>query len=375
MAHQFRALFSEFERKLNEYVSEISDDTEELHGLPYPFVASSLNQQQALFYLDTFFTNLGLIRLKKVELARHNVENLIFLFRKRGFVPESNRKDSNHAILPLLPWMVRDIYRATGDKEWLRRLLPDVYKEFQTLTDKNHKTSSGLYRYMENEMEANRPDSSHTIMWYNSPRFEHRYSLNPIDLNAILYRNALIIYDLQKEVDGSGDKTLQNRADQIKQQLELCWDSDQHFYFDNNFQTKELSPVKSLAGFVPLFVKGVDSTRAQQMQEHLTSFLQPGGLSCYAKTSSSKWQDICVPPYFYLTIKGMFNYDFMEDAADLATNWLKMVKNIWQEMDELWEWYNVKEQTAQPTPSLENHPSLGWTMGTYVALVDDLGLE
>ena len=65
----------------------------------------------------------------------------------------------------------------------------------------------------------------------------------------------------------------------------------------------------------------------------------------------------------------------MEDAADIGTNWLTMVHDIYEQTGELWEWYNVKDKNTISQQGLPNSPILGWTAGTYIALLDTLGLE
>jgi len=199
MAHNFHALLPELKDRIQkDFVREIVEDTEELSGVPYPYVTPGSSKKDALYYWDSYFINLGLIRLKLVDLARHNVENIIYLQRKLGYVPCSNRKNKTwRPVLPLLPWFVRDIYRATGDKDWLSRMLPAVLDEFHFWTTKPHTTPVGLYRYV-------KPDGSD----FKSIRFSDVDNINPIDLNAMLYRNALLIYDLQIETDGNGDKHL-----------------------------------------------------------------------------------------------------------------------------------------------------------------------
>ena len=379
MAQNYHSLIPEIKQRIKEeMICETLSDTDELVGLPNPYVVPGKDKHGAQYYWDTYFINLGLIRMKMIDYARRNVENLIFLQRKFGFVPASNKKDMlNFSQPPLLPWMVRDIYRATGDKPWLRRMLPDVEKEFRHWISKTHSSPSGLYRYRDgsDESAASQAESG----WSGSPRFANGSGVNPVDLNALIYRNAKLIYDLQKEVDGKGDHQMTQKAEQLKRLMDLCWDEDQGFYFDNDFKNKRLSPIKSLAGFVPMFVKMVDEERAKRLHSHLKDFALPGGLSCTDKdygNPNTPWNyPLCYAPYIYFTIKALLDYDMLEDAADIGTNWLSMVSDIYKKTGEFWEWYNVKEKSVEPLDGVENTPIMGWTAGTYIALVDALGLD
>lgn len=384
MSNNYHSLIPDIKRRIkDEFVQETPSDTDELLGLPYPYVVPGAGKVAALYYWDTYFINMGLIKIRMTEQARHNVENLIFLLRRHGgYVPASNHKSMlDHSHLPLLPWMVRDVYRATGDKEWLRRILPDVVKEFQFWTTKPHTTPTGLYRYLAGEkaeggqVKATEAESG----WIGSPRFDDARNYNPIDLNAILYRNAKIIYDLQIEADGKGDQKIIEKSKQIKKMTEMCWDEKEGFYFDNDFSSNRLGKVKSLAGFMPLFVEMIDEKRAARMQQQLKNFTCPGGLAItdqYYDTPPSVWNyPVVCAPYIYFVIKGLCDFDFMEDAADIGTNWLDMVAEIYKDTDNLWEWYNVKDKSIAKPSSVKNAAIMGWTAGTYIALIDVLGLD
>ncbi|RPH98442.1 MAG: hypothetical protein EHM72_12810 [Calditrichaeota bacterium] len=223
MVPKFQSLFPVLkERTEKELIREIVEDTELLIGLPYPYVTPGVDKLDALYYLDTYFINLGLLKLKLVNLAKHHVENLVVLQRRFGFIPASNLKSMTFtSSLPLLPWMVRDVYRATGDKEWLSRILADVIKEFQHWTSAPHVTPSGLYRFYDHG--PGHADARDSGCGLPARRFKQAENYNPVDLNALLYRNAKLIYDLQVEADGSGDQQLLTKAESIKKLFHLLW--------------------------------------------------------------------------------------------------------------------------------------------------------
>jgi alpha,alpha-trehalase len=357
--------------------------SEELLDLPYAYVTPGRGKKSALYYWDTYFINLGLIRLQILDLARYNVENLIYLMRKFGYVPASNLKSMlGYSNPPLLPWMVRDVYRATGDKEWLSRVLPDITREYHVWTNAPHTTSVGLYRYAPETGDETEPHAVAALEsgWGGSLRFgAEAFSVNPVDLNALLYRNALILYDLQIEVEGRGDEVLLKKSDNIQKRMEVCWDNQREFYFDNNFAHKSLSAIRSLAGLMPLFVEMVQPERAQKLVESLKLFNAPGGLYSTEENHTEKhtaWTwPLCYAPYMFFVIKGLCDYEFMEDAADIGENWLTMVKETYKSTGELWEWYNAAEKCAARPQSVKNNSIMGWTAGVYIALLDTLGLE
>lgn len=379
MSQKFQTLVPELKERIqNELIREQTEDTEQLIGVPYPFVTPGKQKHDALYYWDTYFINLGLIRLKLVDLARHNAENLIVLQRKFGYVPLSNlHATSQMSSLPLLPWIIRDVYRATGDKDWLSRMLPDVVQEFNYWTSKPHTTPVGLYRFVDDaKPEGEQP---HKPCWIRSVRFDEIDQYNPVDLNALLYRNALLIYDLQLEADGQGDKSLLQKSEHIKKMFNVFWDGDQQFYFDNNYVEKQTSGIKSLAGYMPLFVKMAEQVTAEKLQQHIKDFMAPGGITvtdkAYDQVNSAWSYPLSCAPYIYFVVKGLSDYEFMEDAADIGKNWLQMVYDVYKQTGDMWEWYNVEDKSNRSPKGVENTPILGWTAGTYIALLDTLGLE
>ncbi|MBN1464658.1 hypothetical protein JXA02_02775 [candidate division KSB1 bacterium] len=368
------------ERFEKELVREMPNDTDQLIGLPNAYVTPGKEKRDALYYWDTYFINLGLIRLKLIDLARYNAENLIFLQRKFGFVPASNSKSSgSQPTLPLLPWIIRDVYRATGDKDWLSRMLPDVINEFHYWTMKPHTTPVGLYRFTSEQNNGSiTSESSAESCWLRSIRFAKYENYNPVDLNALLYRDAILIHDLQIEADGKGDSSLLQKSEHIKKMFPIFWNEEKRFYFDNNFAEKRLSDIKTVAGYMPLFVELIDQKQADTLQKHLTDFVAPGGITTtdmdYENNSGRSYPLLCAPS-LYFVIKGLSDYEFMEDAADIGANWLTMVHDLYEETGEMWEWYNVQDRSIASPKGVRNTPILGWTAGTYVALLDTLGLE
>jgi len=382
MGHHFHALIPELKRRIREEcVRETPSDTTDLVGVPYPYIIPGKGKIPALYYWDSYFIILGLLRMRMIDLARHTVDNLVFLQRQLGFIPYANAKSMlSYSAPPMLAWMVRDVYRTTGDKEWLRRLLPDVLHEYHFWTSKPHTTITGLYRYSSNKADAQSDDADSLVEsgWAGSRRFSDARQCNPIDLNCLLYRNAKLIHDFQVEVEGKGDDRLVEKSEQIKKLLDICWEDRDGFYYDYDYLKKRTCPAKTLAGFMPLFVEMMDDRRARRLAQQLKLFIAPGGLAASERAVASLAAPWSYPlgyaPYLYTTIKGLCDYEMMEDAADIGTNWLHLVTEQYEKTGELWEWYNVADKSIA-CQDLENGACLGWTAGVYIAVVDLLGLD
>ena len=80
---------------LNEYlekgwdatVRHNTEDNGTLIGLPYPYTVPGLKDMfDEIYYWDTYFANKGLIISGRVELAKNNCQNMLYLVEKFGFI-------------------------------------------------------------------------------------------------------------------------------------------------------------------------------------------------------------------------------------------------------------------------------------------------
>ncbi|KAL6906457.1 hypothetical protein ACP4OV_004058 [Aristida adscensionis] len=83
-----------------------------------------------VYYWDSYWVIRGLLVSKMYDTAKEIVLNLVYLVEKYGFVLNGARSYyTNRSEPPLLSSMVLDIYRATGDLSFLRRVFPALLKE------------------------------------------------------------------------------------------------------------------------------------------------------------------------------------------------------------------------------------------------------
>ncbi|KAL6642810.1 hypothetical protein ACP70R_020991 [Stipagrostis hirtigluma subsp. patula] len=83
-----------------------------------------------VYYWDSYWVVRGLLVSKMYETAKDIVLNLVYLVEKYGFVLNGARSYyTNRSEPPLLSSMVLDIYKATGDLNFVRRTFPSLLKE------------------------------------------------------------------------------------------------------------------------------------------------------------------------------------------------------------------------------------------------------
>lgn len=96
-------------------------DSQTLIGLPRPYTVPSVSQTfQELYYWDTYFTNEGLVRDGRLDLAKNNTEDMLYLVDRYGYMPNGSRTwYLNRSQPPFLCMMVDRVFEQTGDTDWL----------------------------------------------------------------------------------------------------------------------------------------------------------------------------------------------------------------------------------------------------------------
>jgi len=240
-----------------------TEDKGDLIGMPFPYTVPCPQgkEMQNIFYWDVYFINIGLIRQGFVDLAKNNVDNLLYLVERYGYIPNGNRTFFlNRSQPPFLGLMIRDIFDATQDKKWLTDSFSIWKKEYE-FWDQNRKTPAGLTRHLhhstnknllrfyedelvcrikfnlQNENDkieiANHYLAEAETGWDFTPRFHQRAAdFIQVELNCILYlceQNAAYFSDILELKD---TEVWRDRAEKRKELiLELLWNESESFFY------------------------------------------------------------------------------------------------------------------------------------------------
>jgi len=220
-------------------------DTLGRFALPKPFSVPCIRGGfQDMFYWDTYFTNAGLLIDGDVWQSRNNIEDVAAMIERFGYMPNATSEGmKNRTQPPLFSMMVKDYYDATGDKDFLRRMLPVLEKEYDFWM-KNRLAPNGLNRYGHNEpdkgelekffgkvagrvrIDGSKMSSDERVAagahllaeaesgWDFNPRFDGRcMDFNQVDLNAFLYEMERNQAQFMRELGMEGAKEWDARAD------------------------------------------------------------------------------------------------------------------------------------------------------------------
>lgn len=361
-------------------------------GLPNKYLAPN-NEifKFDMFYWDSYFTILGLVKDNRLKLAKGMVENFVYLWNRFKIVPMRNRYyNLGTSQIPFLSSMAFEVYEAGGaDKAWLARVLKVCEEELlqywmnEKLTEK-HMVYKGLSRYCDHYITH--LGAEHESGWDMTSRFHDRcLDYLPVDLNCCLYKYETDLargYKLMKKY--SKAKKFEDAAKKRKKtMIGLMWNEKEKFFFDYNRHKKQHSHFYSAAGFYPLWAKLCSRQQAAKMIRHALPRLEyDGGISNTQAEGISPdikqhdhpngW-----PHQHWIIVKGLLNYGYKEEAMRIGKKWLDMNLKVFLETGKMWEKYDVVHQQ----PGVFNpdryitQSGFGWTNAVFLRLVEELGLR
>ncbi len=377
-----------------------TEDEGNLIGLPKPYTVPSISGHfQEMYYWDTYFTNVGLILSDRLELAKNNTENIGYMINKYGYMPNGNRTYYlSRSQPPFFTLMVREVYEAERDKEWLREMYKAGVKEYdfwmtQRITD------SGLNRYygtiLKERVDATAQGICQRIKidcpedvnecykmaefsltvcesgWDCNSRFGLRnYEFNWIELNCLLFGMEENLAFFADELGLESD--WQQKADHRKELLnKLCWNEKMGMFADYDFVNKKSSDFVSCASFYAMFTGLCTETQAAKTVKLLDKLEQEFGVACCEKRDDLMDLQWDYPHGWaclhHVIISGLKRYGYIDDARRIAKKYCETVERNFEITNNIWEKYNVV--TGEVSRTKENMiptSMMGWSAGIYL---------
>lgn len=376
-----------------------NDPTKVLIGLPKPYSVSGFdNVFQEMYYWGTYFTNVGLIISERVEQARNNVDDMVYLIHKLGFVPNANRKwGATRSQPPFLSQMVRDVYEVSRDKRWLQKCYTALKKEHE-FWQIRRMTETGLNRYFGEDTDleycvkhyckrlhldypqdptmfeeyAYAFQAGAESGWDFSSRvgiFSHHF--NWLDLNCMLYNIEINMGYFAKELSNGESEIWHTQANERKSIMnDLLWNEDVGAFCDYDFVNKKQSSMISLAMIFPLYVGIATCEQAQKTVKILKKLEFEYGLSsCEPREDllSLQWDyPHAWPCLQMIAIKALIKYGYYEDAKRIAQKYIDVADKNFATTNQLWEKYNAVTGEVSKTKEYTTPPMMGWSAATYL---------
>ena len=380
------------------------DTPDSLIGMPFPYtVPCAEGMFNEIYYWDTFFTNAGLIEDGKVEQARFNTSDLLYLVQRYGFVPNGNRLwYLNRSQPPYLARMVADVFDASPDTLWLAAAWQVLELEYAFwMTERaapcglNHYggtaptdkvlqgfiSSAGArmrtdFRALGWDEEQLRTFGLHCIAecesgWDYNPRFERRCAdFCPVDLNANLFGMEKIMQRFAT-ILGKDPSIWEKRAESRRELIRrYLYDAASGQWFDYDYVAGERSQVVSAAVFSLLFNEVLAPGEAATVRSMLPALEYRGGLAVCADAPYQydyQWSyPNAWPPTTFIAVEGLLRYGYRRDARRLARKYIRSTTRAFRQTGQLWEKTDCRSGQLPVDREYGTPAMLGWTAGTFV---------
>lgn len=375
------------------------EDDSTLVGLPYPYIVPATAsaggfQFEEQYYWDSYFTALGLHDEKHRVLIEGMLENLLFMFRRFGLIPNASRMYfTGRSQPPVLTSFIFHVYETYDkDTDWLRQKIDVAKEEYERvwMSTKHptwHNVHKGLSRYYDINVLHDLAEAESG--WDMTPRFERKcLDFLPVDLNALLYKYETDFAQADTILnDNKQAQKWQDRAQRRKDAMnELMWGRLRGFYFDYNYQRKVLGDTWSLAGFYPMWAGMVSEQQAKRIVDNLHRFEKKGGLSATMRplidtsmlfgSLKAQWaHPNGWAPLHYFVVEGLKQYGYHEEARRIAVAWVKTNLDWFSRYGVFLEKYNVVNPRKKPLEGVyPSQTGFGWTNAVFVKFVRDFGL-
>lgn len=385
--------------------------------LPHYYFTPNDGKFTHIFYWDSFFMFRGLMGTKKEWLIKNMVENFAYLFDNFHIIPNFSAPASmGRSQPPFFSSMILDSYLSPLNKnnpytlrglkkywhlffrkKWLRKMTNIAQDEYKTVwIDEdnvyNHRVKGYvLSRYGDRDI-GYAHSSELESGWDMTSRFYNRCDhYLPIDLNSYLFKyekDFAFISGLFKEKKEKNywDHRAAKRREEI---IKYMWDSDEGFFYDYNYDAKQIGHYFSLASFMPLWAGIATPHQAERMMKHFKKFETPYGLVIGAEMSLAKpidytniqqryhpaIKEIIKPkqwdypniwsPLEYLTVIGLLKYGYIEDAKRIMTNSVKTHARLYRKYKTFFE--KIKGTDGEPASSFHytGQQGFGWTNAVF----------
>lgn len=397
-------LYNQVKLELSECIANnrediIPEDGDAYFGLPKPYsVPTPGNCFHEMYYWDTYFTNVGLLQVGNIELAKNNVENIAYLIDRFGFMPNASRtRYLHHSQPPFFAQMVKEIYETSQDKTFLATAYASMKKEHayfkNNRTFENGLSHYGFYATNPELLETRKnkwklrtglePEADIHINvgnfigycesgWDCNPRWErHSFLYASPDLNSLLWNLESRLAEFA-EILGTGEsEDWQKAADQRKASMNaFLWNEERGFFADRQAETGTYGEIFSAAALYPLYFGIASEEQAKRTVENLPLLERKFGLvSCeeYKGEGTFQWGAPNLWPCIqWMAVGALERYGYHEDARRIAQKYVDLVETAEQKTGQLWEKYNADTGLIDVASEYDTPPMMGWTAGVYL---------
>ena len=198
----------------------------------------------------------------------------------------------------------------------------------------------------------------------------------PVCLNSLLYKYERDMAHFAALLGRPAEATEWNRRAAARRTAinKYLWNSTQGMFYDYNFTNQKQSTYNYITTFYPLWAGLASQQQAAALRNHLSLFEHDGGLAMSDTNSGTQWDlPFGWAPTSWLTIKGLAQYGFTEEASRIARKFSQTILQNFLNDATIREKYNVVSGSANvavATGYKSNVVGFGWTNGVYLRMHD-----
>ena len=287
---------------------------------------------------DLYFDSIHLSHWGVSRYARTNVEAFLDTQRASGFVPRSLLTPRlRDQFKPFLAQTALLNCRQTGNFGWLAGRYYGALKK------------SVDYWFWHCDFDKNGlcvwDGAGHSGMDNHFRRLgvDGSMSTEGVDLNCYLLRELRALAEIARSLGKTSDAAgFDRHAEQLAAKIDATfWDEADGFYYDRHERTGDPVRIKSVAGFVPLWLGVAPPERAERLvREHLLNpdeFWLKHPVACWSKSEPDyyqqrkadecNWRGTTWIPTNYMVFQGLRRYGFEAEARELAWKTFDLVLN------------------------------------------------
>ncbi len=405
-----RALWSELERPPAQAQASALD-------IAHPHVVPG-GRFREIYYWDSFFTMLGLVRDGRRDLARGMVDAMTDLIEHYGYVPNGTRTyylgrsqpPLFHMMVALLDdaepelaerrlramkrehawWMIsadtvnanetahRVARLADGslvNRYWDPKSTPreESWREDNATANASDRVAEEVFRDLRAGAESGWDFSSR---WLDAPQLAsiRTTSLAPIDLNALLF-------GLETAIAEHGDPADAQHYGQLARTRQAAidrhfWNPDGGYFSDFDLTLGKRRPHSSAAALTPLLVGMATQAQADATAEYVSRhYLAPGGLRTTLVATGEQWD---MPngwaPLQWIAVSGLRRYGHDALGSEIARRWVATVDQTYRRSGLLYEKYDVEACAVGAGGEYAPQTGFGWTNGVTADFLDTLAI-
>jgi len=369
-----------------------------------------------VYYWDSFFTMLGLMRDGEGPLANEVVEALTGLIEDHGHIPNGARTyflgrsqpPVFHLMVELLAdarpevaqrrlaamkrehawWMDgadvigpgerhRHVARLSDgtlvNRYWDSRALPreESWREDVATAAASGRVPEEVYRDLRAGAESGWDFSSR---WLRGRELSsiRTTAIAPVDLNALLYGLETAI-----AAGSSGEEARRYRELAGARRAALqghFWNAEAGLFADVDLDEEAISPVLSAAALTPLLVGAASEDQADATAETVQrDWLAPGGLRTTLVDSGEQWdRPNGWAPLQWMAVTGLRRYGHHALALDIARRWIATVETAYRNTGLIYEKYDIEQATVGAGGEYAAQTGFGWTNGVTADFMNSM---